>query len=240
MRDSANRDISRGLARVCVWALAPVGLVVADRMLPPATFGWDFANLLAFAAVGVSALLFFETGRPRARPAFEGRYFINLHRDLGVVALVLVSLHVVYLLVDEPVTVEYLLPTAPFYMWAGIGGYLVLITLVAFGFKRARVALFVNHRAFRTVHAFSAVAFFGLAAWHVLGAGFYLRTGPGVVLAVCAAVAVVGAWWARRGRPHESVTRRAAGVAHVPEWMALGVIGVVLTAAGLVAVLRLD
>jgi hypothetical protein len=69
---------------------------------------WDFANLLGYLALGCCLLLFVYAGRPRAFPPFSGRFFANLHRDLGYSALLLVSAHVVILLVSEPLLLLHL------------------------------------------------------------------------------------------------------------------------------------
>jgi hypothetical protein len=228
------------MALLATWALVPLVAVLADVALPRTTIGWDFANLLGFAAVGITLLLFIETGRPRHRPPFEGRYFINLHRDLGIVVLALVTAHVAYVLIDEPVTVEYLLPTAPVYMLSGLLAFVVLVTLVVFGFKRVRVALFANHRVFRTIHWVSAVGFVLLTGWHVLGSGFYLRTMIGTSVAVVGTTAVVAVWASKRRRPRRDGGSgiRVLGVAHFPEWMTLALTVFVLIGVGTVAVLR--
>ena len=223
-----------------MWGLIPVLVVLGDMALPPTTFGWDFANLVALAAGGVALLLFIETGRPRPRPPFEGRYFINLHRDLGIVVIILVTLHGVYVLVDEPTTVEYLLPTAPLYMLAGLVSYLLLIALVVLGFKRVRVAAFPNHRVFRITHWVSALAFVALAWWHVLGADYYLRTDVVAGIMIVASIAVLVVWVLKRQVPRRETGngRRIIGVAHYPEWMAAAATVAVVLSIGAFAVLR--
>ena len=240
MRSAVTNHVTKAMARLAAWVAVPLVVVLADLSLPRTTFGWDFANLVGVAAVGVGLLLFVETGRPRHRPPFEGRYFINLHRDLGLVVLALVSVHVLYVLIDEPITIEYLLPTAPVYMLVGLLAYLALLTLVGLGFKRVRVALFANHGRFRVIHWAGAVVFVLFATWHVLGSGFYLRTLPAAGVALFGVVAVLCAWGFKRRRPRRDGGSgiRVLGVAHFPEWMTLALAAIAVTAVGVIAVLR--
>jgi len=69
--------------------IAPIALL-ALYPIPPGIYPlWDFANAMGYIALAITLLLFVYKGRARIFPAFSGRFFANLHRDLGYIVVLL-------------------------------------------------------------------------------------------------------------------------------------------------------
>jgi hypothetical protein len=132
------------------------------------TLHWSVANGLGFfACIGLIAVMVF---RLRAPPQGAGYDF---HKDLSWWILGAVVLHVVLLLFDGTV-INYLLPGAPAYMWAGWAAGLLLILVCLISGRQRRRTHFERGKAFRYSHLAWAWALLGFAAWHILISGYYL------------------------------------------------------------------
>lgn len=118
---------------LAVGMLAPVGIALLRPTPAAIDPAWDWANALGYLGLAVSLLLFVYAGRARAFPPYSGRFFANLHRDLGYIALLLIGAHVVILLVREPLLLEHLKPTAPLHMLAGLLALILLMLLALWG-----------------------------------------------------------------------------------------------------------
>lgn len=203
MPESIHRPGSRRLALrfflgLCACLALPLVLIMQAPIVPVVGVAWDIANLLGYLALGCCLLLFIYAGRPRPFPPFSGRFFANLHRDLGYSALILVIAHVGILLVSEPLLLEHLKPTAPFYMLAGLIASLILLFLVISSIPHWRRRIWPNYRRFKFLHAWLAVACVTLCCWHVLVSQFYLNTGIKLVVGSLATLAVLGFYlWGR-------------------------------------------
>ena len=92
---------------------------------------WDAANAVGFAAAALLIFLHIETGAARKRPAPVAAFHARLHSNVALLALVLVVVHVVALLADDAVTIEYWKLSAPPYMLAGIVALLLMAAIVA-------------------------------------------------------------------------------------------------------------
>ncbi|MCF7980917.1 MAG: ferric reductase like transmembrane component, partial [Pseudomonadales bacterium] len=104
-----------------LWGIVPA---------PTTVFLWDWANAIGYLAVALLFLLFVYRGQPQSLPAFSGRFFINFHRDLGILSLIFVGLHMGVLLASAPLLMEHLKPTAPWYMLSGLASAVLLIMIV--------------------------------------------------------------------------------------------------------------
>src|SRR4051794_25980026 len=95
--------------------LAPLALIVG--VVKPGAQGLlvVFADSLGFAAMSLLALQVFTSGRwAITTRAFGLRSVLKMHRQAGVAVLVLVVMHLVVLLIDDPVRLALLdLRTAP-------------------------------------------------------------------------------------------------------------------------------
>ncbi len=123
---------------------------------------------MAFALILVLSL---EPGRSR------------LHRPLAWLALGVAVAHGGYLLAFDATLLEYLKPTMPPYMVAGLL-VLALLALSALTSGKARRRIVPDRREFRRLHwALSALVIAG-AGYHVVGSAFYINEGRQVALLV--------------------------------------------------------
>jgi hypothetical protein len=110
-------------------------LGVAILLCPlPASGGtaWDAGMALGYAALAFAAILYLYPLRGDGLP-HRRLFTLSQHRRIGWVALALGALHVGVLLVAQPLTSRYLLPSAPLYMLSGLAAFVALAILVATG-----------------------------------------------------------------------------------------------------------
>ncbi len=158
------------------WQLLPL-LVVLQRPIPPVVNTvWDGANALGYLALSLLMMLFVYRGRTRSFPFYSGRFFAAIHRHMGYAALALIVAHAGWILLFEPLVLDYLLPTAPLYMLAGNLAFLLVLLLVFISLSRVRRWLWRDYVLFRRVHAVLACAVLALALLHVCISGFYANT----------------------------------------------------------------
>jgi hypothetical protein len=176
---------------------------------------WDAANALGFVAAALMIFLHVETGAARGRPAPQAAFYSRLHANVAALALGLVALHVVVLLADDSVTLEYWKLSAPPYMLAGIAALLLLCAIVATGYPKPRRVVFATPARFRRIHGIAALALTALAAWHIAGSALYLDT-PFKQSAFVVAFVGVPLWLSRRPalrRPAVDAPKRDPGAA---------------------------
>jgi len=170
---------------------------------------------VGFAAAALLIFLHIETGAARNRPAPVAAFHARLHSNVALLALVLVVVHVLALLADDAVTIEYWKLSAPPYMLAGIVALLLMAAIIASAYPKPRRWLFATPSAFRRTHGIASIALTGLAAWHIAGSALYFDTPLKQVVFVAV---MVGAplWLIRRPdlqRPLVEAPRREAGEA---------------------------
>ncbi len=147
----------------------------------PAAGGWlwDFGNGLGFVAFALILVLSFEPGRSR------------LHRPLAWLAVGAAVAHGGYLVAFDATLLEYLKPTMPPYMAAGLLA-LALLALTALTSGKVRRRIFPVRRDFRRLHwALSALVIAG-AGYHVVGSAFYINEGLPMALLVAMIAAFAG------------------------------------------------
>ncbi|AYF90007.1 MULTISPECIES: ferric reductase-like transmembrane domain-containing protein [unclassified Pseudomonas] len=159
--------------RLAILSALPYVLVFLVDAMPGLAPAWDFANAAGLFGGVILLLLFVYCGRPMSRPYFDGKFFMVLHRDLGYAVLILLALHVGLLLVDEPLVVDYLLPSASLPMLAGTLAALLLLILVPISLPAVRQRLWRHHLRFRRWHYGISSVLLVLLAVHVIGTGFY-------------------------------------------------------------------
>jgi hypothetical protein len=160
---------------------------------------WDLGNGFGFAAF--SGLLYLSLASARAMHHAA-------HRRLAYAVLLLAALHVFWLLLGDAVVVEYLVPGAPLYMWAGLAGFALLNLLMLAALPRYRPRIHGSRADFRRWHRALAIAVTAGSAWHILVAGHYLRS-PLQWLAF-AALAAFASFAYRFGRDNNDLDRRAS------------------------------
>ena len=182
---------------VTAYVLAPL-LVLNLRRPAPVDPWWDYSMGLGVAATGALALMPLLSARwwaPQYRSTELSRLVQRLHRRLSYLLLALVAAHVVGLAILEPRVLDYLLPTAPGYMLAGLAALLLACTLVLTARFRARLAW--ANPGWRRWHAAMSAVCIGLTGWHLWGAAYYFVT-PATLAAggwlLCAPLACSLAW----------------------------------------------
>ena len=155
--------------------LVPLFLLCLPPAFPVVSLVWDWANGLGYLCLGLSALLFIYTGKPAHFPPFSGRFFANLHRDLGYLCLITAVAHILLLLAIEPLLLEHLKLTAPLYMLCGLVAAVLLFLLVLSSLTPVRRYLWQHYYRFRHHHAVISTAFVVLLLVHVVGSGYYLN-----------------------------------------------------------------
>ena len=130
---------------------------------------WDFGNGLGFVALALILVLSLEPGRSR------------LHRPLAWLAVGAAVAHGGYLLALDATLLEYLKPTMPPYMAAGLLA-LALLALSALASGKARRRVFPSRRAFRRLHWALSTAVIAGAGYHLAGSAFYFNQGHQVAL----------------------------------------------------------
>ena len=167
----------------------------------PAAGGWlwDVGNGLGFVALALLLVLSLEPGRSR------------LHRALAWLAVGAAFVHGGYLLALDATLLEYLKPTMPPYMAAGLLA-LALLVLSALTSGKARRRIFPGRRAFRRLHwALSTLVIAG-AGYHVAGSAFYFNQGH--QMALLAALLAAFAAWPRFFGPTDRLLRPHADSQH--------------------------
>jgi len=223
------------IARLALGCLLPVAILLGLGALPGLGYAWDFANAAGLLGACLLGLLFVIGGRPQPRPLYEGKFFLRLHRDLGFAAIALLLVHIVVLLVDEPLLIEDLLPSAPGYMLAGLASAVLMLVLAVSSLSRVRPRWSSSSASFRRWHYGGSLLALLLMAVHVLGAGYYSGgVWKGVLLV---ALILVVAVWPRLPKPGNGISGRKRNTAHRATWFALAASGVILGLSALYSLL---
>jgi len=132
-----------------------------------ADWAWDVDNGLGFAAF--AGLLYL------ALPGFRRRDLL-IHEATGYAVLFVAVVHALWFLLADNVAIEYIKIDAPFYMWAGIIGLVLMAVLVGLARLPHRVTAHRSYAAFKYSHIVVSVLAIAMGAWHIIVSGFYLRT----------------------------------------------------------------
>ncbi len=218
------------VAAYAVVLLAPIALIAGVVKAGPRGLLVVFADALGFAALSLLALQVVVSGRSSTTTrAFGLRPVLALHRQAGVAVLVLVVVHVVALLADDPSRLALFdVATAPGRARAGVLALAGLVALPLLTVWRARMG--VSYEGWRGLHLALTAVVVGAAFAHVMwvhaytsvagralvGGGARPRHGRGAVLDPRRealrhrrpALLARRAGLARRARPHRP--RRAA------------------------------
>jgi len=126
---------------------------------------WNIANGLGYAAFTSLLLTCFS------RPV---RLNILSHRSLGYIALLFTSLHVGILLISDPVTIEYLKPNAPLYMWIGSFSAIFMVSIIISSLTSFKSNFYDNTYNFKKVHRIMSWLIIVGCLFHIIGSGFYI------------------------------------------------------------------
>lgn len=175
----------------CILALFAIALF--PDALPAAGNIWDWLGGIGLVALGFLLSLCWEAESPARQPR------LNVHRNLAVAALVLATLHGVGYLVSDPISIQYLKPTAPVHMLVGIIGFVLLLFLTLTSLTGPRRKLYAGFKSFRRWHLCLSITVVTTAVWHVLGTGYLLNSAQKTALFTVLALAVpVAAYMLRR------------------------------------------
>ncbi|WP_271407524.1 ferric reductase-like transmembrane domain-containing protein [Pseudomonas sp. Q1-7] len=220
------------ISRLGLLATLPFSLILLADPMPGLAPVWDFANAAGFLCGLLLMLLFVYSGRPLARPHYDGKFFMNLHRDLSYVALVLLLLHVGVLVVSEPQVLDYLLPQAAWPMLSGTVSALLLLALVPISLPGVRQRIWRHHVRFRRWHQALSSLMLALLAIHVIAAGFY-TAGLWKALLWGGLTCVALVWPLLPRRPLErTASHRRRNTAGYASWLCAGMLVAALGLAG--------
>jgi predicted ferric reductase len=190
-----DRYVAQGAFWVGVYlllTLAPVLLLLVGPTPPRRGFWIEFSVALGFSGLSMMGLLFAMTARFRHMAAPYGIDVVyHFHRQISVVALLLILAHPVILFVAEPETRRLLNPiTAPWRAqaaWAATLAF-VLVALTSFWRKLLRIP----YEPWRLMHGVLATAGIAFAMAHMIGVNHYVGTSFKRALWVALAVGWVG------------------------------------------------
>lgn len=171
----------RELSACALW----LGIYIAAVVLPlfallpgGATTGrgfvWDFAMAIGYAGLAMLGVQFALTARfRRATAPFGIDLVYYFHRYLALFALLIVLAHYAILRIAYPAVLGTAdLREASVQLSAGRCALLLFVVVAAVALLRRMLRL--DYYNWRLMHALLSTAGFGLALWHVLGAGHYL------------------------------------------------------------------
>ena len=190
------------------------GLLLAS---PPVTSGgpiWDIGVGSGYFCVVLVIFLYVYPlrGDGLAHSRLLG---LSQHRRLGWWVLSAGLIHVAVLLIVQPSTGRYLLPSAPVFMWCGIAALLVAGALIQTGLAaRSAMRRSKSPRTHATLHVVLAVTIVPALCAHVMGSGQF-ATGVSKIAALCLLLALPPAWYALRPRTGRSNQNRLRRVSHV-------------------------
>jgi sulfoxide reductase heme-binding subunit YedZ len=195
---------------------------VSSQALWFATRGFGVVALLLLTAVVVLGAAGATRWRSRRWPRFV---VAGLHRNLTLLALVFIVLHVVTTVVDGYAPISLLNAVIPFTspyrpIWLGLGAvaFDLLLALTATSLLRARI----GYRRWRALH-WLAYASWPVALVHGLGTGTDARLAWLQVVTLACVACVVGAvLWRVSGSRATSGLRRASTVAALAVPLAIG------------------
>jgi len=175
-------------------------------------------TLLLLTAVLLLGILVNRQGRLPGLPSFA---VTGLHRNVSLLAVVFLAIHVITAIVDPYVTIGLAAAVLPFVsaykpFWLGLGA--ISLDLIAALILTSLARAGISRRAWRGIH-WLAYAAWPLAVVHSLGSSSDARSGLVlVVLAGCVlAVAVALSWrLSRAARETPRAARAAATLSRMP------------------------
>jgi methionine sulfoxide reductase heme-binding subunit len=169
------------------------------------------AGLVTLLLLTISAMLGAATAGRFASPRWPRFLTVGLHRNLSLLALVFVALHVATTVLDSYTSIQLSAAFIPFISsykrgWLGLGALALdlLIALVMTSMTRMRL----GHRTWRLVH-WSGYACWPVAVAHGVGAGTDEHAAWAVDMTIVCVAAVAGAvaWRIAQRWPERRVLR---------------------------------
>lgn len=126
---------------------------------------WSVANGLGYAAF--TCLLYTCFSKP-------AKLNIGNHRSLGYMTLLFTSLHVLVLLFTDPITIEYLMPNAPLYMWLGSFSCILMVCIIVSSLTRFKNIFYSKSTSFKKAHRIMSWLIVAGSLYHIVDSGFYI------------------------------------------------------------------
>jgi sulfoxide reductase heme-binding subunit YedZ len=172
-------------------------------------------SLVLLSAVMIIGILVNRQGRLPGLPRFA---VLGLHRNLSLLAVAFVALHVITAVADSFVSISLAAAVIPFVsayqpLWLGLGA--VSLDLMAALIVTSLLRRYIGRRTWRAVH-WLAYASWPVAVAHSIVSSKDLQNGPLLGLSVACILAVVGALAWRLARCRAEVPRAR----RVPDLMA--------------------
>lgn len=220
---SSNRGMGQGVANVKpeirrqtpgrAASLIGIGLVVLLVLtwIPPLPMG-SGKTIAALDLAGYGAVLcllhlfLFPLRKRLSMPG--GPVALSLHHRISDCGLVLTVAHTAGYLVMQPLTLDYLLPTAPIYMLAGLLALILYVVLTVTSLHGPRRHLFASSRWFQAFHIIVATILLLAVVLHLVGSSLFLNTlWKQATLGLVAGGAVIGVLRRSKIAPRPTGTR---------------------------------
>jgi predicted CXXCH cytochrome family protein len=163
--------------RYMLFAAALIGLAALPVLAGFVGLGWELSQLAGLSATLLCLGLCGAPVRPRdsSPPVLVS---LRWHSFIGWAAVVAVALHVGGLVLADRNAIEYLKPSLPIYMAAGVFAGVLLVLLVLTAVSPIRRYVWTNHRAFQATHVIAGGLLIATIATHVIATRRYTG-GPG-------------------------------------------------------------
>lgn len=157
-------------------ALLPLGIALVGDLPDFRTFWIEFGVATGFIGLAILGLQFLFSGRfRRIAPNYGMDNIINYHREMGMVAFVLILAHPVILILSEPGYIDFFDPTVNFFRAiALITATIALLLIMATSLWRVTFGLIYEH--WRLLHDVLALALVFIGVVHSIQVGYYLDT----------------------------------------------------------------
>jgi hypothetical protein len=169
-----NRNLPPSYLRRTGIACAVAVALLLCPLPASAGFVWDIAAGVGYGSLVFAVALYLYPLRGEGIP-HRRLFTVSQHRRIGWIALILGLVHAAILLVVQPQTGRYLLPSAPLYMLCGVAALIALAVLVATGIsarsKLRRGAAAGASSSGVATHAVLAALLLGLLGAHIVGSG---------------------------------------------------------------------
>jgi predicted ferric reductase len=155
--------------------MAPLFILLAGPSPPGRGFWREFSVALGFVGLSMMGLQFLITGRFRRISFPYGIDIIyHFHRQISLIAFMLVLSHPLILFVSSPATWDLSNPFAFNWQtraaWASLAAFSLLIVTSLF-----RKEMLLRYEPWRLIHALLAVVAVAFALYHIEGVGYYIQ-----------------------------------------------------------------
>lgn len=170
---SSPLNVPSAVVSLPLLAFAVLGITLLPDRYPAAGFLWDLLDGLGFAALAILVFLGWESGHRASAPR------LRLHSNLAVAGSLLVVAHAIGFLIADPVLLEYVKPTAPLGMLAGLLAALGMLAATVTSYPGLRRRCYGTYKRFRWWHRTAGIVLLSLGLWHVAGASYSVGSVPG-------------------------------------------------------------